>query len=270
MEIVIVDDEAVNLAMLKQLVGKLPDCDAQGFTQASAALAWCKANDPDLVILGYVMPEINGIKFTEQLRAFDGKADTPVLMVTANTDPEMRNAAFAAGINDFLNKPFDSAELQTRVSNMLVMRASQKKVHAKNATAVTEGVPQQIATLNAAAPARTKLLNLTMTLTRLSGDQTLFSDIARIFVKTAPQLLAGIRMAFSTNNMERVSDEAHSLKGAVAAFEAPEVYDAVASLQTQAMKGDTMAAMKAFDSAQTLVGYLVSELGAVAPRDQTA
>src|SRR3954447_13025786 len=86
-DVVIVDDEAVNLTVIKQLVAKLPQCYPQAFTQASAALAWCKANDPDLVIVGYVMPEFDGIKFAQQLRALDGKRDIPVLMVTASTDP---------------------------------------------------------------------------------------------------------------------------------------------------------------------------------------
>lgn len=128
MDIIIVDDEPVSVTMLKRLVEKLPDCNGRGFTQASAALAWCKQNDPDLVIVDYMMPELNGIEFTRHLRALDGKADTPLLMVTASADREVRNSALQNGINDFLNKPFDFVELQARASNMLALRCSQKKL----------------------------------------------------------------------------------------------------------------------------------------------
>ena len=56
MNIIIVDDELVSLTVLKQLVEKLPDCCAQGFTDASAALVHCEQNDPDLVLVDYMMP----------------------------------------------------------------------------------------------------------------------------------------------------------------------------------------------------------------------
>src|SRR5690348_8779791 len=112
MEIIIVDDEPVSLAVLKQLVGKLPNCDAQGFTQASAALAWSRANDPDLVIVDYVMPEMNGIEFARRLRELPGREETPVLMVTVRSDREVRSNALQSGITDFLFKPFDFTELQ--------------------------------------------------------------------------------------------------------------------------------------------------------------
>ena len=114
MDIIIVDDELVSLTVLKQLVEKLPDCCAQGFTDASAALAHCVQNDPDLVLVDYMMPGLNGIDFTRRLRAIAGRADTPVLMVTASGDREVRDSALQSGINDFLNKPFDFVELQAR------------------------------------------------------------------------------------------------------------------------------------------------------------
>ena len=101
MQVIIVDDEPVSLTVLEQIVEKLPDCHVKGFTEASTALAWCTHNEPDLVIVGYMMPELNGIEFTEHFRLLSGKSDTPVLMVTASTDREVRNTAFEIGVNDF-------------------------------------------------------------------------------------------------------------------------------------------------------------------------
>ena len=128
MDIIIADDEPVSVTMLKRLVEKLPDCNCRGFTQASAALSWCEQSEPDLVIVDYMMPELNGIEFARRLRSLDGRNDTPLLMVTASADREVRNTALQNGINDFLNKPFDFVELQARVSNMLALRSSQKKL----------------------------------------------------------------------------------------------------------------------------------------------
>src|SRR3979409_979778 len=93
MEIIIVDDEPVSLTVLKQFMEKLPDSNVRTFARASDALAWCKSNDPDLIVISYMMPQLNGIEFTRLLRALAGKADTPILMVTANADREIRNSA---------------------------------------------------------------------------------------------------------------------------------------------------------------------------------
>jgi putative two-component system response regulator len=128
MDIVLVDDSPITIALLKRLVGKLADCRAFPFTSAAEGLAWCVANEPDLVIVDYMMPEMDGIEFARRFRLLPGKAEIPLLMVTAADDRELRHRALTLGINDFLNKPFDQIELQARARNMLALRSSQKKL----------------------------------------------------------------------------------------------------------------------------------------------
>jgi putative two-component system response regulator len=128
MDIVIIDDSPITIALLRRLVERMPDCRALPFTSAAQGLAWCAVNDPDLVIVDYLMPEMDGIEFSRAFRAMPGKADTPLLMVTAADDRDLRHRALELGINDFLNKPFDQVELQARARNMLVLRSSQKKL----------------------------------------------------------------------------------------------------------------------------------------------
>jgi putative two-component system response regulator len=128
LDILIVDDAPISVALLKKLVAQLPDSRPLGFTSAVEGLAWCEQNHPDLVIVDYLMPEIDGIEFARRFRAMPEKADTPLLMVTAANDREIKNRALRLGINDFLHKPFDQIELQARAQNMLALRSSQKKL----------------------------------------------------------------------------------------------------------------------------------------------
>jgi DNA-binding response OmpR family regulator len=257
MEIIIVDDEPVSLTALEQLVEKQPRCHVRGFNQASSALAWCGKNDPDVVIVGYVMPELNGIEFVEHFRALPGKADTPVLMVTANADQEVRARALRAGINDFLNKPYDSAELQVRVSNMLLLRSRQKNL--PHDASVLQDPPKSALTHT---PRRTanSLLHVDMTLTRLGEDHMLLGQVARVFTRTAPALLDAIGAALAGNDIERAYGEAHSLKGAVAVFEAPDVFNSVAAVEAHAIDYNASAATAAFTKARALVERLMIEL----------
>ena len=264
MKIMIVDDEPVSLTALKQLIEKLPDCFVHGFTQASTALEWCNRNRPDLVVVGYMMPELNGIEFTQQFRQLD-RTDTPVLMVTASTDREVRTSAFENGVNDFLNKPYDSVELQARVSNLLVLRSKQQKLEKRAAFRPDEAARRSGGTDQLQSTDPDRLLDIDMTLKRLADDATLLGQVARVFVRTVPQLLISISSALSANDMERAYAEAHSLKGAVAVLEAPKVFDSIVVLETHATNYNAAAAATALAAAQVLVQRLVGELASVIP-----
>jgi len=130
--IAIVDDSDINLTLLKHLVNRLGDCEPLLFEDALAGLRWCSENDPDLIIVDYMMPELDGIGFIERFREVPGCAETPVLMITANDDKEVRYEALRRGATDFLTKPVDTAEFGARVRNMLALRASQRRLASRN------------------------------------------------------------------------------------------------------------------------------------------
>lgn len=127
-KIVIIDDTQINLTLMSHLVQKLGDCESLCFSESAKALEWCRLNDPDLVIVDYMMPAPDGLEFTQHFRALSGKTDIPLLMVTANGHIEVRYRALELGANDFLTKPIDKTEFLGRARNMLALRSSQKKL----------------------------------------------------------------------------------------------------------------------------------------------
>lgn len=64
-----------------------------------------------LVITDLNMPVMNGIEFIKELRKLPSGAGVPVIMLTTETKPEMKEAGKAAGATGWINKPFDSATL---------------------------------------------------------------------------------------------------------------------------------------------------------------
>jgi putative two-component system response regulator len=130
--IAIVDDSDINLTLLKHLVNKLGDCEPLLFSDSQQGLQWCIENEPDLVIVDYMMPELDGIGFIERFRAAPGRAEIPVLMITANDDKEVRYEALQKGATDFLTKPVDTVEFRARAAIMLTLRASQKRMANRN------------------------------------------------------------------------------------------------------------------------------------------
>jgi len=128
MEVVIVDDNPVNLTVMEHLVGRVDGAEPRIFRRSEEGLSWCREHDPDLVIVDYQMPDIDGLTFIERMRALPGRFELPLLMVTANTDRDLRRQALEAGATDFLHKPVDRAEFTARVRNMLRLRGMTRRL----------------------------------------------------------------------------------------------------------------------------------------------
>lgn len=126
MKVAIVDDVQMNVTFMQHLVRKLPGCQPVCFTDPVSALAWCLVEDPDLLIVDYMMPTLSGTDLVQQFR--QRYPDTPTLMVTANHETALRHEALKIGVTDFLNKPVDNVEFLARAKNMLALRASHKKL----------------------------------------------------------------------------------------------------------------------------------------------
>ncbi|UCV12717.1 response regulator [Dechloromonas denitrificans] len=124
--VLIIDDSDINLTLIKALVLKLGECNPILFENPLKALDWCRENIPDLVIVDYMMPDMDGLKFINAFRALHGRNEIPVLMVTANDQKDIRYEALLGGANDFLTKPIDRVEFSARARNMLSLRSGQK------------------------------------------------------------------------------------------------------------------------------------------------
>lgn len=146
MKVVIIDDAQLNLTLMQHLVRKIPDCVATTFLDPVSALVWCLENEPDLVIVDYMMPQMSGTELVEKFRA--RYPDIPVLMVTANHETELRHQALGTGVTDFLNKPLDNVEFVARAKNMLALRQSHKHL-ADRASWLAEEVAKATAKIRA-------------------------------------------------------------------------------------------------------------------------
>ena len=127
-QVLIIDDTDINLILFGALVKKLEDCVGHTFSDARKALAWAQSNVPDLIIVDYMMPDIDGLEFIRQLRETPGRKMVPVLMITANDQKEIRYSALDLGANDFLTKPVDKVEFLARVKNMLHLNQARKQL----------------------------------------------------------------------------------------------------------------------------------------------
>jgi CheY-like chemotaxis protein len=87
-----------------------------------SALRIARAERPDLILLDWILPERNGLDVCRALRdETDTKlSDVPVVLITANTEPEKIAARFWASATDYLTKPFKVAHVRSRVRGWLL------------------------------------------------------------------------------------------------------------------------------------------------------
>ncbi len=133
MNILVLDDAPMNVALLCHLLGKIEHCKPVSFLVPEAALAWCENQIPDVVMVDFMMPGIDGVEFIRRFRCIEGCQDIPILMITANDEVQLRYQALDAGANDFLIKPIDKIEFLARTKNMLALRKNQRLLEGRAA-----------------------------------------------------------------------------------------------------------------------------------------
>ncbi|HET7364234.1 MAG TPA: HD domain-containing phosphohydrolase [Burkholderiales bacterium] len=121
--VMVVDDQSTGRAILEQVVRGLDERVAvEGFARPVDAVVWATRHVCDLVLVDYMMPEMDGIEFVKRLRALPGYEHVPIVMITVHDDRKVRYAALDAGITDFLTKPIDARECLARCRNLLTLR----------------------------------------------------------------------------------------------------------------------------------------------------
>ncbi|MBR3973267.1 MAG: response regulator transcription factor [Oscillospiraceae bacterium] len=129
MKILVVDDEVL---LVKGIRFNLQNEGYEVITGSNGleALQQVKDQNPDLVVLDVMMPEMDGLTACAKIREF---SDVPIIMLTAKTDDMDKLLGFDHGVDDYLTKPFNILELKARI-RALLRRAGTKAAKAEKAT----------------------------------------------------------------------------------------------------------------------------------------
>ena len=119
--VLVVDDVATNRLLLR---AKLSSAyyDVVVAENGTQALEMARSEQPDMIMLDVMMPDMDGFAVCEILKADEETAHIPVIMVTALDTPEERIRGLEAGADDFLSKPFNDLALFARVRNLMRMK----------------------------------------------------------------------------------------------------------------------------------------------------
>ncbi len=179
----------------------------------------------DVVLMDVQMPEMGGFEATAAIRASERDAGThlPIIAITAHVMKGDRERCLAAGMDDYITKPFDSRNLCRLIE--------------KAAGAAPSEPPQ---------PSPTDLPD--EVLARVGGDRALLGEMIRLFADDAPRTITRIRSAVDARDSAALRRAAHALRGAAANFEAADVVQAARRLEEIGQSGlfeDEAAALRA-------------------------
>lgn len=136
--ILIVEDNVEVAAFVRShLEGRFRCLEAR---DGEAALALTRQALPDVVVSDVMMPRMDGIALLKALRADADLAYVPVLLLTAKAGQEHKLEAFEAGATAFLTKPFDSAELESRIEGLIEQQGALRE-RVRRESILHPGVP---------------------------------------------------------------------------------------------------------------------------------
>ncbi|NOZ38830.1 MAG: response regulator [Planctomycetes bacterium] len=121
--IMIVDDEPINIKVAQKFLELEGYSEFVTTTNPKEAVALAFENQPGILLLDIMMPEVSGLDILKELRADERTFDLPVIILTATTNQATKHEALQLGATDFLLKPVDATELSTRVRNCLAAKA---------------------------------------------------------------------------------------------------------------------------------------------------
>ena len=122
MKIMLVDDSRTMRNMQKNVLALLGHKEIVEAADGEEALKVAEAESPELILLDWNMPKMDGLTFLKNYRLKD--KTTPIIMVTTEAEKSRVIEAIKAGVNNYVIKPFTPDVLQTRIAETLEKKAA--------------------------------------------------------------------------------------------------------------------------------------------------
>src|SRR5580704_13730439 len=165
----------------------------------------------DCILMDVQMPEMDGIEATHHIRKLPDpvKANIPIIALTANALKGDSEKYIAAGMTDYLAKPFDEARLFRVISRNLPLVQVPEPEGAILATLKHTNNSNNMELENP------RLYDLSMVQSVSGGDETFIRKMVTLFIETVPQNIVDLQAALAAENWEQVGKTAHKLKSTI-------------------------------------------------------
>ena len=227
--VLVAEDVELNQYLVRHIM------ESWGFTvdivnNGREAVDMMQKNNYDLVLMDIQMPEMDGMEATRAIRQLSDpkKAAIPIVALTANALKGDSEKYLAAGMNDFLPKPFNEQKLFIIISNNLKTGAAAPKAQPMNETNTS------------ATGSEEKLYDLNMVQTISGGDESFVKRMVHLFIETVPPSLTDLQKETAAQNWLNVSKLAHKLKATIDSMGITRIKDVVRTIETNGKKSEEL------------------------------
>ena len=232
--ILLVDDNEFNLKVAYGLL-QLYGIEARTSTSGKQALDMIGVNDFDLILMDHMMPEMDGVETTGEIRKLNGKyKNLPIIALTANAVHGVEEMFLANGFNGYLSKPIDMHVLAGILREWLppekiLVREIRESLDEAGGTA-TDGLLEVIGL--------SEEINREIGLSRVSGIESMYHDNLRLFYSRLQTECERMTAYLDDNDMDRFAISTHAMKSALSTIGAMKLSEAASKLETASKNKD--------------------------------
>lgn len=198
----------------------------------------------DCILMDVQMPEMDGIEATQRIRqlADPVKANIPIIALTANALKGDSEKYLAAGMTDYLAKPFDEARL-FRVISRNLPRLEEPVDSTVVGQATANALSSSEITLknnNNMPVENSRLYDLSMVQSVSGGDEGFIRKMVALFIETVPQNVQDLKNAMQAENWELVGKTAHKLKSTIDSMGIKSIRQEIRTVETNARQLESL------------------------------
>ena len=219
--VLLVDDNPTNLILGRLILEKL-GVRVETVSDGSEAVEMVDSVPFDLVLMDITMPVMNGFEATDRIREKPETRELPIVALTAHVSSEEHDRCLSHGMNDFLTKPLEKAELVRVFNSWLVPRVGEDG---------PGGPPGHVADSVGAAIDEPTLERL---LQDIGADG--FQLVIESFLQELANRKQALHVAWEANAHDDIAREAHTLAGSARSFGAIDFADSLLAIESAARK----------------------------------
>ncbi|MDR1787961.1 MAG: response regulator [Treponema sp.] len=278
LNVLVVDDAALNLSVALGFLAK-HDISAEAAASGAEAIAkvTAKAREGksyDLIFMDHMMPDMDGVDTTWRIRAFEAEScmpRTPIVALTANVVPGMKEYSLSQGMDDFITKPIEAAELNRMLAAWM---PAEKIALARDAAAQNAAAAKALQSDPLYRALSEAGCDVEAALSHTGGDLAFLADCVRRFNKDIDGYIAEMRRALGDNNLDAYSIPTHTVKGILATLGVDALAARARLLEDAAKAGDAVVCGEgsegAIEAFLALRRRLEAALGGEAPAGKKA
>jgi len=210
--ILIVDDNDLNLEMAINVIESM-GAVADGADCGQVAVDKAKTQKYDVILMDYMMPNMDGAEATKLIRSEGENVATPIIAMTAEEDPSTIQILIESGMNTVLHKPIDPGALYSALSEFTDYKLERPKTVSADVSKMDDLLIE--------------LVNMNFDVSsgiRFTGSEESYRQYLGDFVKLLPGLLNTLNTCVEKKDFERFTIEVHGLKSNFRALGHPELF----------------------------------------------